>query len=427
MCQWRDLHFKGINNLDQMPVAELSCPGELLMSQLLVWAQDRLNGTGQFPAFLFEQMMYKTWRAPVLMMIALRIFDRKLQSFDINISPTASFPLTREEVGLRFNGLDLPLFSHWDYGLEWLCDMFQSLRHLCLCLDNATSRNWRRFIAKPLQAVQRIETLELWLSKAEHFAGLDLPIYPHIKTLKLGRFWFNKGEVEEKLLPWCFQTGLQNLHLVNFEFVVPFPTSATDIVFWLLENDISSLEPESETPNAMQDTTESADPEASVHGDKSNHPAESEDVIEDEEEKWYKFLFGDAEERWTQWPFEMFDFDDDESPHDPEFLPCCPEMWNRHLESRIVDYSADGWENEFVSHYYKNYHHTEEAAYDHDYDNDTPDIWDELPIPPHTAEEVRRMRSVLGASIEFHIHGSSWGYGDRILCMTIDKWSSRHE
>ncbi|KAL3493498.1 hypothetical protein BJX62DRAFT_235326 [Aspergillus germanicus] len=444
MRAWKALRPYPLRDFHNRPPAGsvMSDPGRDLqvLPRLRSWAETIRRGDHTTTADevlalmdILSRLRHKSHRELLLCLIAFEAHGRTLQSLCIEASPSQA----RHRVsGIQFKGFDIHLFLNLDPGLAGLSDMFRTLRKLVLCLDNSPRNgmqaDWQRGIRKLLHSAEYLQRLELRLLQLEELGeGLFHPSNSNssLEVLVLELFVVTTVEVEEKLLPWSARAGLRTLQLIDCSFVLPAGMDDMAFIRLLAERDISLDELDScPPPSYRQQVDEDCD---SPSGNEGSEGSSDNSSIDD---PWLaaredpKLHHEDADAPRIQ--FMDIDFESacsghnsDDSDKDSTYFPYTDALWSRQMDAPFlnVDLDEPGWKGEMANLYYDMYHEDIIRRYDHEYDDDTPDLEDEYPMRPLRAGMVSGLPSVAGESFLFLLDGGS-GEGSG-LWLRIDHFS----
>ncbi|KAE8139391.1 hypothetical protein BDV38DRAFT_281159 [Aspergillus pseudotamarii] len=158
-------------------------------------------------------------------------WDIQLQSYCIDAPP----PPTSSR--RPFNGMDLRAYLDSDEQKEMFLPHLRFLRKLSLSFDNTNDssqlHDWHEGFY-----TGRLETLQLRVYKQEHFLSSMLGAsFPCLRKLALSNFALEDCHLEDKLLPWCFETKLHTLDL-DVMFVTTRRLTGRDVMNWLISKDV---------------------------------------------------------------------------------------------------------------------------------------------------------------------------------------------
>ncbi|KAL2813889.1 hypothetical protein BJX63DRAFT_208784 [Aspergillus granulosus] len=439
MRRWRTLRvYPLLRSLHNTPAAERADPDQELLPRLWAWAEaiQRESRDEQPPLEVLEKLRCKSYRAPLLCLVAFEVRSRSLQRISFDAAALNDRRHYRRLVSsLEFKGFDIYPFHKWDPELVSLSEMFRRLQNLCLCLDNTVEGrdgwNWRNSIRKLLESAGYLQRLELRLRSLEDLGDLDLSLLSRLEVLVLDSFLMTKTVLEEKLLPWAFQVGLRTLLLIDCPFAIPHGADETDIIRWLAEKDISMDEQDSLPPSHYW-PRENSESESCIETDASDSDSitdpflgglgSSEDPrLESEDEDMPRLRFMDID--FGPEPDPSSDTDSNSNDSDSTYFPYTEGLWSLQLDAPLVDTDAPGWKDEMTDWYYKKYHDATIRKYDHSYDDDTPGLEEEYPMPPLRAAIARVLPSAYRESFLFLLdNGKEHG-----LWLRVDDFTARTE
>ncbi|KAL2850076.1 hypothetical protein BJX68DRAFT_93432 [Aspergillus pseudodeflectus] len=421
MREWSRVKVGGLGpaRIPWTPEPDAGVYGELQM-----WAEGfvkRLNVTmsnneglssdDTTPALDISSLRNKHYRGPILAVAAFHAHGRRLNSFAVEAArrgPYNEFCRRVSHVAWLgrhpcFQGLDVRRLGEFTGLIDGFADAFRSVRRLCLCLENrhdeGKESTWRPYVDRLLVSAHELRTLELRMNNCkEDFSEFRLPMLPRLQSLVLDSFSIAREVLSDYLLDWSRRTGLQVLHLVDCRILVPRGTSEMDVLGLFLDMDITTDDDQHPSP------VEESDICLNLHipDDSEASESDSEDPPPSPSPPGTPIPFNDID-FGPEPPSPTFDYNnrETEDPNDPECRPWSTRMWNEHPDAQFAAQDPPAWADFFEQEYWNDWHRFQEAKYDGDYDADTPDIEDELPIPRVRAGLARRFGSAGKESFEF--------------------------
>ncbi|KAL4887425.1 hypothetical protein BJY04DRAFT_212459 [Aspergillus karnatakaensis] len=326
-------------------------------------------------------------RAPLLLLAASRALGISLQSLSFEAVGTqwSKWPMLYARQSYR--GINMGTLASFDTQLERMGQLSSSLRRLCLCFD--VSPDWWAALKLLLASTRDLRTLELRPTVKESLTCIDFPALPHLRTLVLDNFLLKEELLKVYLLDWSAETSLQTLHLVNCEIILPPGTSAKDTLQSFVDRDITPQE-------RLYITYREA-----IMAQHELVPKETESDTSSSE-------FPEDDDTYTD------SIPADTAFDDIDFGP----------ESELTSEDEFEANDVFIDDHKWALPPGAEAKYDHDYDDDTPDLGDELPISPVGAEFVSLFSEFEGESYEFFLNSGQVG---RVLRVVIEGFKVRSE
>ncbi|KAL4957537.1 hypothetical protein BDW69DRAFT_180462 [Aspergillus filifer] len=231
MREWVDLDFGHINapasydNLDP-PVEALSAIEDWARAFVTKAPIDR------FPACYMSSFRTKTYREICLLAVALRVFDRKLERLTVEAAPRPSWFFHGGRDAPWFLGIDLADINYFDSCRARLSNACQTLRRLCLSIDNrlprTDSQNWRTFIKPLLISAERLECLELEMMLREKLTEFTLPSPSRLHTVILDNFTMSVKDLSLFVHQSVFPIELNRLCLTGCLITMPGPLTSID-------------------------------------------------------------------------------------------------------------------------------------------------------------------------------------------------------
>ncbi|KAL4865180.1 hypothetical protein BDV12DRAFT_200372 [Aspergillus spectabilis] len=362
-------------------------------------------------------------RGPTLFLLALQAMNMELKDF--SIAGHANRSLWHYQLLLNhpdFGGIELAALRPLIKERKTIPRVFGPLHRLCLYLDN-DPRNpenacWRTDLERVLESAGNLRALELRLQRPEDFSGIRLPVYTHIKTLVLDKFQIRKEVLDGYLLGWSFESGLRTLSLIDCWIVVPNGVTEMDVLSSFIDMDISSRK---EGTGNLADINVSMGtrPMTPTTDTTNEHDAFIESDSESSDVNEVLFMDIDFPDPLTPPEYDGYWHSHPEDPDDPEYYPVSQAQWDDNPNTEFVIKDFKSWKSVFEDDYWNRYHREEVAMYDGDYDDDTPDVQEELPIPPVRADVARGFTSAAAESFEFFIDRKGRGGSGGLLGFVV--------
>ncbi|KAI9375112.1 hypothetical protein BJX61DRAFT_540137 [Aspergillus egyptiacus] len=352
-------------------------PTESELAELQRWAGCVAQGIKvQKPVELFKLLQNATYRAPLLLSIALQSHSINLKSYR-TLGPTQCLPPDCHPVARHcFNGHRTSHFLPSRPVSIIMRNLFTHLRHLSLWLHLSPKPTGSE-LPHVLRHASNLESLHLGLIPP---AIVDLRwICPdtlsRLRHLTLQQVGIRGADFETFFMPWCFRTGLQSLTLVNCVLVLERGMSAVDLYKIFLSRDVH-VRDQNNHQNQIHDPTP----------DMSDIDIEMEDILTDSEPI----------------PFVDQHLDSDDSDDSDDFGYYTDD--NSAVVSLFPPH-ADSDTDEFEYEFYE--------------PSDTVNDLDE-PMRALSAAEARRITCPWYESVELLYCGETWGCGPGLLRVLVD-------